>query len=124
MKRIGDLLRNLRDQATLAGGGGLDRPTSLYQAGAVGGEQRTRVTQAPTKEPTTDEVPARRRPEVTSTQAPVSARTMALRSMLANPRSLRTAVIISEVLGPPVSQRGEHQRYDSQPPSGREPAGQ
>lgn len=119
MRRLGDLLRDLRDRATFASGGSLDRPTSLYQAGNVGGEYRTRVTQPPAEEPMTDEVPSRRRPGVTPTQAPVSARTLALRSMLANPRSLRTAIVISEVLGPPVSQR-----YDSRPPVGRGPAGQ
>jgi hypothetical protein len=125
MKRFNELVREIRDQTALASGGALDRPTSLYQAGAVGKGQRV-PSQRPAAEPMMDApgprhhgrdadidvVPGRRRPVVAPTQAAVSPRTLALRTMLATPRSLRTAIVIGEILGPPISMRDEQRRHE------------
>jgi len=135
MKRFSELVQEIRDQAALASGGSLDRPTSLYQSGSVGRQQRA-PAQRPAEEPMMDVpgprhrgrdaeidvVPGRRRPKVTPTQGPLSPRANSLRSMLANPGSLRTAILIGEVLGPPVSQRDE-QRSAGRPIAERDSAG-
>jgi len=111
MKRFNELVREIREQAALASGGSLDRPTSLYQAGTVGREQRA-PAQLPADEPMMDEARGRRRPTVEPSRAPVAARAYSVRSMLANPQSLRTAIVIGEVLGPPVSMRDEQRRHE------------
>ena len=124
MRRFSDLLREARDQAMLAvSEGASDRPTSLYQAGAVGGNERKRPT-PPVDDMSTmdvgevrhhgrdaaiDVVPGRRvRPNVVAQRRAIA--TGSLRSMLASPTSLRTAMVISEVLGPPVSLRDRRRR--------------
>ena len=101
------------------------RPTSLREAGAVGSPRpgtsrpapqgpqgRTRDFQASSDNaypegPPVDEQRARRRPQV---QAPRVARTgsaAALRVALRSPSALRTAILVREVLDPPVALRGD-----------------
>jgi hypothetical protein len=112
MKRFNELIQEIREQAALASGGSLDRPTSFNQSG---GQVQRAPAKRPAEEPMMDQVPARRRPAVAPTRAAVPNRTLALRTMLANPQSLRTAIVIGEVLGPPVSMRNDDQRAGSQP---------
>lgn len=118
MKRFNELVQEIRDQAALASGGALDRPTSFNQSG---GQEQRAPAKRPVEEPMIDQAPARRRPKVEPTRAAMPSRTLALRTMLANPQSLRTAIVIGEILGPPVSMRNEDQRAGSQPSGEREP---
>jgi hypothetical protein len=109
MKRFNELIQEIREQAALASGVPLDRPTSFNQSG---GSERRAPAQRPAEEPMMDQAKARRRPAVAPTRAAVPPRTLALRTMLANPQSLRTAIVIGEVLGPPISMRDEQRRHE------------
>lgn len=96
-----------------------DRPTSLYEAGRVGslsGERLTRSKGMPDAwfesgaEPTAEERTSRRERPATGRRSTVVSRPMStavtarrLRSTLRNPDSLLTAILLGEVLGPPVS---------------------
>jgi hypothetical protein len=120
MKRFNELVREIRDQAALASGGSFDRPTSFNQSGGL--EQRA-PARRPAEEPMMDQATARRRPTVAPTRAAVTPRTVALRTMLANSQSLRTAIVIGEVLGPPVSMRSAEHGLDFRPSGEREATG-
>jgi hypothetical protein len=125
MRNLGDSLRKLTNQLITEAAGTPDRPTSLYSAGTVGGPtprrplpdsavpsdmgaQRSRdFTVEP--EATTNVEEQRRprqRPVTAPRRIPVNQGTR-LRAMLRSPQSLRTAIVVSEVLGPPVALRDE-----------------
>lgn len=121
MSAFRELLNAFRDQARAAPPQPPGRPTSLYEAGSVGGA-RQRVTPAsaphdatqgelsphrnlyPESPMTPAEAP--RRPPRAAVAAPrrPDSRT-ALRAALRSPASLRTAILLREVLDPPVSLR-------------------
>ena len=109
------------------------RPTSLREAGAVGepneGRQRPRPPQAGQEDarasqnnvypersvPNDQDLRSRRRTPVQApSRAPRSDSRTALIAALRSPASLRTAVLVREVLDPPVALRG-----DDSPGSGR-----
>lgn len=113
MQRLRDLLRSPEGQPV--------RPTSLYEAGRVGaspGERTTRREASPAAwfesgaEPTAEErttrrertVAERRRSVAPTPQATTPAADEIL-TALRNPASLRTAILLREVLDPPVSRR-------------------
>jgi len=117
MRRLQDLVRSLEEQS---GGAPPIRPNSLHEAGRVGsppGErpQRrevVRVVQVDSaSEPTAEERTTRRvRPPAGRDQAaqppqavPLTARQN--RATLQNPESFRTAIMLREVLDPPLSRR-------------------
>ena len=119
MRNIGDSLRKLADQMiTEAGGTTPDRPTSLYSAGTVGGPTPRRrepgleqdvndMGPARSREPAPTNVEERRSRAVPQQRrAPVRPRTP-IRALLRSRESLRAAIVVSEVLGPPVALREE-----------------
>lgn len=116
MRRLQDLIRSLEEQS----GGAPIRPTSLNEAGRVGstpGERPRRrevsrevqvdsALELTAEERTTRRVrtgPGRERTPQPPQAAPLAARQ--IRATLQNPESFRTAVLLREVLDPPVSRR-------------------
>ena len=115
MRRFQDLIRSLEEQS----GAAPIRPTSLNEAGRVGstpGERsrprdvRREVQIDSALEPTAEERVTRRVRQVVRqdqtpqpAQVPLTARH--IRATLHNPESLRTVVMLREVLDPPVSRR-------------------
>jgi len=119
--------RNLLD--ALRGGGqsteppSRSRPTSLFEAGATGGDDDRRPRLRPRLPDTPDdrknrrsvypEAPLAASPAVrrqTAEPPPARPRTSsrtALRVALRSPASLRTAILLREVLDPPVALRGD-----------------
>jgi hypothetical protein len=116
MRNLGDSLRKLSDQILADATGTPDRPTSLYAAGTVGGLTPRRTASASGEAsdtlerdvpmPTGDVERRRPRPAPAPQRARVNQGTR-LRVMLRSPQSLRTAIVVSEVLGPPVALRDE-----------------
>jgi hypothetical protein len=123
MRNIGDSLRKLTNQLITEAAGTPDRPTSLYSAGTVGGQTPRRRGPAAEQDVndigparsrdfsvdpmSTGDVESRRaRPVTAPRRIPVNQGTR-LRAMLRSPQSLRTAIVVSEVLGPPVALRDE-----------------
>ncbi len=127
MRNLGDSLRKLADQMITEAGGTPDRPTSLYSAGTVGGQTIRRppsVDRDDIETPVGDMPPPRQR-EFTVAPMPTDVenrqrrtasqqRSMAgrrqrasIHRLLRSPESLRAAIVVSEVLGPPVSLRDE-----------------
>ena len=117
MQRLRDLLRTLESQPVRP----TARPTSLYEAARVGSSPRERAIGREPRpdawfesgaEPTAEErttrreLPAtdRRRP-VAQASPPTTPAAQRIRSTLQNPESLRTAILLREVLDPPVSRR-------------------
>ncbi len=97
------------------------RPTSLYEAGRVGAvpaqrpdrretppDARVESAQEPTAEERTGRrerpMPARRRPVAQDPEATTLV-ARRIRATLQDPESLRTAILLREVLDPPVSRR-------------------
>ena len=124
MRNLGDSLRKLSDQLLAEAAGTPDRPTSLYSAGTVGGQtprrplpdsavpsdmgaQRSRdFTVEPEATTNVEQRRSRPRPVAAPQHIRVNQGTR-LRAMLRSPQSLRTAIVVSEVLGPPVALRDE-----------------
>jgi len=116
MQRLRDLLRSLEGQPAPP-----TRPTSLYEAGNVGsspGKRPVRREAPPDawfesgSEPTAEERTTRRERPVTGRRRTVAetpqATTLAaqqIQATLQNPASLRSAILLREVLDPPVSRR-------------------
>lgn len=115
MRRLQDLVRSLEEQS----GAAPIRLTSLNEAGRVGstpGERprrrdvRREVQVDSALEPTAEERTTRRvrqvvRQDQTPQPAHVSLTARQIRSTLQNPESLRTVVMLREVLDPPLSRR-------------------
>lgn len=116
MRRLQDLVRSLEEQS----GAAPIRPTSLNEAGRVGSNsgERSRRRDVPREvqidsasDPTAEERTTRRVRQVArrdqtpqpSQATPLAARQ--IRATLQNPESLRTVVMLREVLDPPVSRR-------------------
>jgi hypothetical protein len=126
MTQLGEAMRDLRDRVAAQAEGRPDRPTSLYQAGAVGGRRPpdrepvegpvddTAASRRRTRDARSEQEPAERTRRPSSTVVLAPRRPSPLRAMLATPQSLRTAVVIGEVLGPPVSMRDAGQRSRGQ----------
>lgn len=116
MERLRDLLRSLEGQPVLPSA----RPTSLYEAGRVGASSSARPTRSglprdasidSATDPTAEERTGRRE-RTASSRRPIApepeATTLVARQILAalrDPESLRTAILLREVLDPPVSRR-------------------
>lgn len=112
MQRLRDLLRSPEGQPV--------RPTSLYEAGRVGaspGERTTRREASPAAwfesgaEPTAEERTTRRERPVTDRRRlvvqtpPATTAAQQIRATLKDPESLRSAILLREVLDQPVSRR-------------------
>ncbi|MBA2469549.1 MAG: hypothetical protein H0V37_09110 [Chloroflexia bacterium] len=99
------------------------RPTSIYAAGATGepDQQRPRSPSSPARDIAArregrniypegpipnNEASARRRPPVATRQVPQGDSRAALLTALRSPASLRTAILVREILDPPVALRG------------------
>jgi hypothetical protein len=116
VRNLSDSLRKLGDQLLTEAAGSPDRPTSLYSAGTTGGLTPRRTASASGEAsdtlerdvpmPTGDVERRRPRPATAPQRARVNQGTR-LRVMLRSPQSLRTAIVVSEVLGPPVALRDE-----------------
>lgn len=127
MRNLGDSLRKLADQMVTEAGGTPDRPTSLYSAGTVGGQTIRRpepVDRDVIETPASDTPPPRQReftvePMSTDVEHPRRRSTgqrrtlsgqrqrASIHQLLRSPGSLRAAIVVSEVLGPPVALRDE-----------------
>lgn len=113
MQRLRDVIRSLEEQAARPPAA---RPNSLYEAGRVGsapGERPDRM-EAPqdaridsAAELTAEERTTRREPRrpVARTQRTAAPMAGRIRSTLRDPASLQTAILLREVLDPPVSRR-------------------
>lgn len=110
MERLRDLLRTLDDQPVRPTGG----PNSLYEAGRVGASSGARPARRAASrdasidsatEPTAEERTTRRQQPVAQTSQPATPAARRIRAALQNPESLRTAILLREVLDPPVSRR-------------------
>ena len=117
MRRITSVISAITDSLADRGPDAATRPTSLYNAGRVGSSTLP-VERAPRQpeawfesgaEPTAEERTTRRarplpqRSEASDQLIPV--RAQQIRSMLANPTLIRTAMVLQEVLSPPRSRR-------------------
>ena len=117
MERLRDLVRTLDGQPVLPSA----RPTSLYEAGRVGAPSTARPARGASPrdasidsatELTAEErtgrrerpAPARRRQVAPEPETPTLVARQ-IRAALQNPESLRTAIMLREVLDPPVSRR-------------------
>lgn len=111
MQRLRDLLRTLEGEPIRP-----TRPNSLYEAGRVGSSPAERQVrrEAPPEawfesgaEPTAEERTTRRerRRTVAQTPQPATPAARQIRAALQNPESLRTAIMLREVLDSPVSRR-------------------
>ncbi len=131
MRNLGDSLRKLADQMITESGGTPDRPTSLYSAGTVGGQTPRRpppVDRDGIETPASDTPPSdtppprqrdfavepmatdnveRRRQSVAQRRRFAAPQRAPIHALLRSPGSLRAAIVVSEVLGPPVSLRDE-----------------
>ncbi len=127
MSLFRDLANAVRDQMELAREQAQPpiRPTSLYAAGATGepDQQRPRSPSSPARDiavrregrniypegaaPDDQLQQTRRRPPVAARQAPRSDSRAALLTALRSPASLRTAILVREILDPPVALRGD-----------------
>jgi len=117
MERLRDLLRTLDGQPVLPSA----RPTSLYEAGRVGASSGARPARvASPRDPridsatelTAEERTGRRQRPAPARQRPVASEpetttlvARRIRAALQNPESLQTAILLREVLDPPVSRR-------------------
>ncbi len=111
MERLRDLLRTLDGQAVRPTAG----PNSLYEAGRVGaatagGRPARRVVTRDASidsatDPTAEERTTRRQRPVTQTFQPVPLAARQIQAALRDPESLRTAILLREVLDSPVSRR-------------------
>jgi hypothetical protein len=102
MRSIRSMLDQVREQIEAAGTTPM-RPTSL-QASTMWPDRLERRSNPP-PEPV-DDVEARRpRPAPRPVARPPAAPSTSLRATLRNPASLKTAMVLREVLGPPVGLR-------------------
>ena len=111
MERLRELLKTLDGQPVRPTAG----PNSLYEAGRVGatpdGRPVRRVVPRDASidsaaDPTAEERTVRRQRAVSQTSQPaVPPAARQIRAALRDPESLRTAILLREVLDPPVSQR-------------------
>lgn len=117
MQRLRDLLRSLEEgQARPTA-----RPNSLYEAGRVGSAPAQQLVRRDVQqdaivdsaaEPTAEERTTRRERPVTERRRPIAQTPQAgtpaaqrIRAALRDPESLRTAIMLREVLDSPVSRR-------------------
>lgn len=117
MQRLRDLLRSLEEQQVRP----TARPNSLYEAGRVGSAPAERQARREVQrdaivdssaDPTAEERTTRRERPVTERRRLVAQTPQAgtpaaqrVRAALQNPESLRTAILLREVLDPPISRR-------------------
>lgn len=110
MQRLRDLLRTLDGQPVRP----TARPNSLYEAGRVGSaaSERPAPRDAPRNttidlaaDQTAEERTTRRPRPVAQTAQPLTLAARQIRAALQNPESFRTAIMLREVLDPPVSRR-------------------
>lgn len=118
MQRLRDLIASFQNQMHVP----TERPTSLYEAGRVGSTRERPVRREtrpdarfesgaePTVEPTAEERTTRRERAVARPAAGSRPRTSSLsarqiRSALKNPESVRSVILLREVLDVPVSRR-------------------
>jgi hypothetical protein len=125
MKAFREALDQIRDQIEAAKLHPPDRPTSLYAAGAVGGGKarpehpRSSETAESTGRPrefpvevTSTDVEARRPRIAKPVARSRPGQAIMLRAALRSPASLRTAILVSEVMEPPIALRKDRtERY-------------
>lgn len=113
MQRLRDLVQSLEEQAARPPA---ERPTSVFQAGRVGQREGAAGAQTQRREDrpidsadnlAAEERTPRRQPRAPVARAPRPAAPSAqrIRSTLRDPESLQTAILLREVLDPPVSRR-------------------